>query len=421
VSLALADWRSILLTDLLSVPVSDVADEAIEPGLTRDLNGIDRLEFTLNMESQAAYQITPMKTLAKVWRDVPGYTPFPEGIPNFCGVIGGRVENAAARTVTYTAYAPFWRLQFRNHIDPHDFTYETGRGITDDGHTNFGMDPTDIMRLLIRFTNNVVQYTGGDVTGIVVDGAKADYFGAVPAVLYDIRYDVGQNTWDAIQNIVSFPGFPDLSPTYIHVEGSRDLVYFNTVLYKGETRALTLDYRTGAKNLDDLTRTVSVEPGQYANYVVVQGQQDKSTGTYNPGSGESGPSQTILRADGFSQASIDLGLPDLISEYGLYMHFEKDENLTNNEVRRKHGLARLRRLAYPPVAYEVSLSQALTWAWPYEFDVGDLLTLNCDRDSMQIAGAQVRVTQVGIKRTANKMEQVTVTVVDPSSYKVYEE
>lgn len=429
-TLALTDWR-ILLTDLASNPIAEISDDAIEPSFVQELNGVDSMTFTLNLESQAAYQITPMKTLVKMWRDVPGYTPFPDGIPQFVGVIGTRTRNARDRSVSYTAYSPFWRLMFRYHVDPHDFSGATGKGIAvfenpgDATPLYAGYDPTLIMWEMIEYTNSLALYTLGDRTGVKIGGAMADYTGASPPVLYDVRYPVGQNTWDLVQDIVQRPGYPDIEPLYIHVEGSTDLVWFETQVHRGETKSLTLDYRMGNKNLDDVVETTQVEPGEYANYVVVQGQGDKSTGWFNQSTGFSGADQTIARADGTSYTSlpppVGLSLPDLISEYGLYMHFDRDENATNNEVRLLKAKGLLGRMSYPGQSYEVTPSQALTWAWPYEFQAGDTLMLNIDRDSMQVRDYAVRITKVEIQRSKNKMETVKLTVVDPDSYKVYVE
>ncbi len=464
----LTNWR-IILTDLNSVPIAEISDDAIEPSMTEVYNGIDRGSFTLNLESQAAYACVPVKTLIKIWRDVPGYTPFPDGLPWMVGIITSRTRNAAERTATYNWQSPFWRLTSRYHVDAHDFSWETGRGLVGvntagSWHSEYnnpanpglysvindetgaaadgwylteaaadgaaaamtqvhgGVDPTEIMWQMIDWTNQVVQYTQGDRTGIRVfsPAAKADYFGADPSVLINARYSVGQNTWDLISDIVSLPGFPDLSPTYIHEEGSPELVWFNTVRKKGTTRAFSFDYRTGNKNLDDITDNTVAEAGEYANYVVVQGQGDKSTGSYDPATGFSGLDQTIARADGTSTASTDLGLPDLISEHGLYMHFERDDNQLSNLGRYKKATYILGRMAYPPTSYEIKPSMAFTWGYPYEFRAGDTVTLNCDRDSMQFSGVPVLITEATVKRTKNKMEELSLTVVDPDSYKAFD-
>lgn len=425
-SLDLTDWR-IILTDLNSVPIAEISDEAIEPSITEVHNGIDRGSFTLNLESQAAYVCAPVTTLVKIWRDVPGYVPFPDGLPQMVGIITSRTRDAAQRTATYNWQSPFWRLTMRYHVDAHDFSWETGRGVAGIDTTNptiphGGTDPTEIMWQMIDWTNQVVLYTLGDRTGIKVfsPAGKADYFGADPSVLINARYAVGQNTWDLIADLVSLPGFPDLSPTYIHVEGSPELVWFNTVVKKGDEKAFSFDYRTGDLNLDDISDETHAEPGEYANYVVVQGQGDKSTGHYDPLTGFSGPDQTIARADGTSYASTQLGLPDLLSQHGLYMHFERDANMTSNVGRYNKAAYLLGRMAFPPTAYQLTPSKALTWAWPYEFRAGDTVSLNCDRDSMQFADVRVRITEVTVKRTQNKMEEVSLTVVDPDSYKVYD-
>lgn len=422
----LTNWRAILC-DLDSNPIAEISDEMIQPSITQVHNGIDRGSFTLNLESQAAYICTPVKTLIKIWRDVPGYVSFPDGIPQMVGVITSRTRNAEQRTATYNWHSPFWRLSLRHHVDAHDFSWETGRGLVGVDSDNptiphGGTDPTEIMWQMIDFTNQVVQYSGGDRTGVRVfsPAAKADYFGADPSVLLNIRYAVGQNTWDLIEDIVSKSGMPDLSPTYIHVEGSPELVWFNTVIHKGETKSISFDYRTGSKNLDDIQETTSAESGEYANYVVVQGQGDKSTGWYDPDSGFSGLDQTIARADGTSFASSQLGLPDLISDHGLYMHFERDDNNTSNVGRYKTATYLLGRMAYPPTTYEITPTQSVTWAWPYEFQAGDTITLNCDRDSMQFADVPMRITEVTIERTPTKMEKLSMVIVDPDSYKVYE-
>jgi len=416
-SLDLTDWR-IILCDLNSVPIAEISDEAITPQVTEVLNGIDKFEFTLNLESQAAYVCQPIRTLVKMWHEVPGQAPTSDFFPMFCGIITGRTRDAANRTATYTAQAPFWRLTLRYHVDAHDFTAATGRGIM--GLNNEGTDPTDIMWQMVQFTNQVAQFSQGDRTGIVVPAVKADYFGADPSVLYDVRYPVGQNTWDLIQDIVMRAGMPDLSPVYLHVEGSTDLVFFNTTRRKGGAADVSFDYRTGAKNLDNIVENSQIESGEYANYVVVQGAGDKSTGWYNPVTGSSGADQTIVRADGFSTASLELGLPDLISADGLYMHYEQDNLAIKNLVRYQLGKQLLRRLAKPPASYEVTLSQAYTHGWPYTFRAGDTVLLNADRDSLQVDNVEQRITEVTVKRTEQKMEQVTVTLVDPDSYKAYE-
>jgi hypothetical protein len=469
--ISLTDWR-IILTDLDSNPIAEISDDAIEPSFTQVHNGIDRGSFTLNLESQAAYVCVPVKTLVKIWRDVPGYVAFPDGIPQFVGIITSRTRNAEQRTATYNWQSPFWRLTLRHHVDAHDFSWETGRGligtntagswhsvynhpsqpglwtIVNDAtgepygswylteaaadaaaasltEVHGGTDPTEIMWQMINFTNNVVQYSGGDRTGIRVfsPAAKADYSGADPSVLLNMRYAVGQNTWDLIEEIVSLGGFPDLSPTYIHTEGSPELVWFNTVRQKGEVKNISFDYRTGNRNLDDIQETTNAESGEYANYIVVQGQGDKSTGQYDPNSGFSGADQTIARADGTSYASVNAvpgGLPDLISEHGLYMHFERDDNATSNVQRYKTATYLLGRMAFPPTSYEITPTQSVTWAWPYEFQAGDTITLNCDRDSMQLSDVPMRITEVTLQRSRSKMEKLTMTIVDPETYKTYE-
>lgn len=425
-SLALTDWR-IILTDLNSNPIAEISDDAIEPAFSQELNGIDVMTFSLNLESQAAYQITPMRTLVKMWRDVPGYTPFPSGMPNFCGVIGGRTRNAASRTASYTAYSPLWRLTFRYHIDAHDFSAATGKGTAiwaDPPGTAplyAGYDPTLIMWEMLDWTNNLVVYSSGDKSGVKTGGAMADYSGRAVPVLYDARYSVGQNTWDLVQDIIQRPGYPDLSPTYIHTEGSQDLVWFNTVVKKGDDKNFSFDYRTGNKNLDDISETIQVEPGEYANHITVMGQGDKTVGRFVWQTGEAGPDQTIVRADGMVDGPAwKVGIrEDLISADGLYMHFERAENANNNAARMEWGQSVLKRLAYPPVSYEISPSPAVTWPWPYEFQAGDTVLLNCTRDSLQLSNYRVRITKVTIQRTRNKMENLTLTVVDPKSYKFY--
>jgi hypothetical protein len=391
---------SITLYDIGGSPIASLTESAFDETLTRVLNGIDSFSWSMHLDAPETAQVLPIQRLVRVWRG---------GALVFAGVVGPRSRNAASRTANFTAYSPLWRLQHRFHIDPHDFTYITGRGqlnpaLPTDAYAG-GTDPSEIMWTMIEFTSQVVLYTGGDDAGIT-EGSFATYslidnFETGPPLLGK-RYSRGQNTWDLIQEILQAPGMPDLDCTYI--DGGASMMQFNTVAKKGADNGFSLDYRTGQKNLDDLIETTSVEPGSFANYVAVQGQ------------GDTDAQQTIVRADGVTQpiprsGGLSWTPPDLITSHGLYMRFEQIEEALEKDGlnARAYGQYLLRRNMYPPVNYEPVLSPAVVWNWPGDFDVGDTVTINCNRDSMAFS-AQRRIDEVTVKRGPDGSETFNLSL-----------
>lgn len=393
------DW-GIVLYDIGGSPIADLSQAAFNETLTRELNGIDTFSWEMHLDAMETSQVAAITRLVRVWRD---------GTLMFAGVVGPVTRSAAARTASFTAFSPLWRLQHRYHIDPHDFTYITGRGQLNPAFPTDpyqgGTDPSEIMWTMIEFTSQVVGYSGGDDAGIV-KGSLAQYAFIdnleLGPPLLGKRYSRGQNTWDLIQDIIQAPGMPDLDCSYI--DGGSSMLEFNTVAKKGSPAGVSFDYRTGAKNLDDLVETTNVEPGSFANYIAVQGQ------------GDTDAQQTIVRADGVTQpiprsGGMSWTPPDLISSHGLYMRFEKLEEAVEKDGLNARALGQhlLRTGMYPPVYYDPVLSPAVVWDWPGSFDIGDTVTINCARDGMSFSVGQ-RISQVTCKRGADGAETFGVTL-----------
>lgn len=433
--------------------IADISEALFDQTLTLALNDVDVFTASMYLEENQAQWIEPLTMIVKVWRHVPGHARQPRSQPHFCGIISSMTRNAQAGTINFTAHSPFWRLKFRYHIDPHDFTYETGVGdigtgveipgwsIPEEEHPR-GTDPSEIMWQMIYYTNNlIVSTTIADKTGIAI-GTFAEYGNPNAGVLLNNRYERGQNTWDLIQEIVAMPGMPDLDPEYIHAEGSPYLMKFNTVIHKGRDLGFTLDYNTGDKNLTDLTESVIIEPGNFATYQVVQGQGDSNADQtivvaydgFVGGPGYPSPpykyvpvgaregfwgdpeyfagTETLFQYEGAPVA-------DLVDEYGLYMAYDKEESAITKMERSAITQELLLQRMHPLTVYEPYLSSALVWAWPYDFDIGDFVYINCERPGLSISNLRHRVTGIAISRNADHTENVTLTLRRGESYKTY--
>ncbi len=390
--------------DLLGGFLADMSGSVYSDSLNYPKTGLDSYSFSVHLEDPVNAFLLPLRCVVKVWRNVPGEDPRPDDEPNFAGILGPRQRNADSRAASFTAFGALWRLQHRYHIDPHDFTWETGVGII--GYsagipTTYGLDPSEIMWRMISFTQALVDSSVDPVFGPIGttmgigEGTFANYDFADPPVLIAKRYEVGQNTWDLITDIVEMIGMPELAPSYQHIDDDPIYTLFNTTKKRGSDRAQTFDYNTGARNLDDVQENTTVEPGTFANYIVVQGQDGNSL---------DGGTQTIERADGNQRAIPGLDPPSLwtppnyIDDYGLYMSFEKFNNQSSEVERDSKAQALLRRYMLPPVSLDVTLSQALVWNWPNDFDIGDVVTFNCDRDTMVFTGVEKRIEQVTVTR-----------------------
>jgi len=148
-----------------------------------NLNGIDQLQFTLNLKDPAALILRPITSFVKVWRSSSGYSD-PPSVPCFSGIVTQRVLNGEAGTVSYVVQSPLWRLQSRFHILNHylAINVDTGNLFTQ----------SELMFKFIDLVNEAFGIQAG-FTGIA-QGTFSWGADPVAAPYFQAR---GSNTWSS--------------------------------------------------------------------------------------------------------------------------------------------------------------------------------------------------------------------------------
>lgn len=373
--------------------------EAYNRKLSFELNSIDSCTFSVPLDWEGAGEIQPLKTTVKVWRRVIDaendiyYADSPD-LPCFAGVVANMEMSAASDEMNVTAYCAFWKLQSRFHIDRHNYHQQTASFILWD---------------LIQSTNGAVDIMGipnEDRTGIIgpfadpyatlwdLYGSWADYDGDPP--LFNAHVPRGQNTWQFFDDFLTQNGTPDLTPLYLHREGSRSQLVFNTAVVRGvrpDASTVSLGYRTGANNLDDIQVQISVEPGQMATQVTSQGQSDTD-------------GNKVVYPKAYDDDAIDLLL-----EFGLYQNWTKYDNVISREELRAFAIDLYSRMSSPITVYTPTISPAFPPYYKVHFDVGDVIELSAAKGTaMNFTAAEQRVYKIELNMSNNNMETTTLTM-----------
>jgi hypothetical protein len=224
-----------------------------------------------------------------------------------------------------------------------------------------------------------------------------------------------------VQGIVQIPGFCEIAPRYIHIDGSYGMMYLDLPAVRGQERiSPVLRYDAAhpfdptfsdpnASNLDGITEIVSADPGTFADYVVIQNQGDTNSG------------QTIVKADGTTipipnQPGSAVETEDLINQFGLYMYFERLDEPSTQSDRISFALDVLARMQQPTKVLQPAVSPAASDALGFQrfdgFDVGDTLRVSVSKNSMALESELKRVSEVTVSISDANMETLGLTLID---------
>lgn len=361
-------------------------DSLFERSLTYKLNDVDQMDFSTYLDDAQAALIVPLRTVIRVWRETDDGSLGPPSArptaPDAAFLVGSYSKSAEANTAQWTAYSPLWRLQSRYHIDPHNFS-DASKPSAVKG-ANGPREASDIMWRMISFTNQVVEGTLGDATGIV----KGSLFEDSPPKLIERKYDRGQNSWEMIQDLLI--GGVDLKPTYLN-RGDYGAMAFNTVLFRGvQNNSVKFEYGTGSKNCSDISERIMTDPGSFSNYVTVQGESKTDA------------DQTNVRNDA------------LVGADGLYMRFEMARNGVTAAYRLGLAQQYLLRGKNPVIMYEPTVSPAMDAPiYGVDFHLGDGVRVSCSRGAgMTFTNQWQRVIEVKLDLSDGNMETCSPTLID---------
>lgn len=352
------------------------------------LNGVDQLNFTLLLKDPMAAVLRPITSFVKVWRSSGGYS---DTNPCFSGIVTQRILNGEAGTVTYTVLNPLWRLQSRFHILNHylNINVDTGELYT----------TSELMFKFIDLVNEAFGILAG-FTGI----AQGTFSWGADPIAAPYFQSRGSNTWSIIfDDLMSRDGSPDIIPQYVHNDNDPTLMLFSTAERRGSDRSasVALNYHTGSSsNLDDVTQTEIVVPGEYANYVWIVGHG-------GPNSGK------IAKAENNSTAGYGY------KSVGIYMkRIDLPDFKRYDTKMKKVADAELAQSIEPKSMFEAVIAPGGSLVYQRDFSVGDVVALNASKDALQVSGIKQRIYQVTLLNSENNMESCVPTLANDFHGKV---
>ncbi len=171
-------------------------------------------------------------------------------------------------------------------------------------------------------------------------------------------------------------------------------MYFKTAIIRGTdiSNSFSFDYRTGRKNLNNITSEALVVPGGYGNKIWVVG--------------DGGPNGGIVAE--WSNA-------DDIFENGLYMVRKDIQGNKLGTAGKGDGVKGIAKLELNVAVnndadiYTVDVSPASNDYYGIDYHLGDLVELNSDRGyGMQINNQKNRIYQVELSYSDNNVETVSL-------------
>lgn len=373
-----ADWGNDL------GPVSHEIRRASNRTLQYNLNGVDQLNFSLNLKDPMALILKPLTSFVKLWRSVPGYSD-PTNAPAFSGIVTSRTLRGQAGQVDYTVFAPFWRLQSRFHILNHylNINVDTGQLFT-------------LSELMFKFIDLVNEAFGtlAGFTGINI-GTFSWANDPIAAPYFQAR---GANTWSIIfDDLMSREDAPDIIPEYRHTDNNPELMLFSTAEKRGTDRSASLQFNyreppyenNPANNLDDCVETEIVTPGEYANYLWVVGHG-------GPNSGK------IAKAE--NNTTVGYGYKSI----GIYMRrIDLPDFKRYDSKMKKVADAELAQSIVPKTSFDAVISPAADLYYQRDFSLGDVISLNADKGALQVNNEKQRIYQVALANSENNIETCT--------------
>jgi hypothetical protein len=355
------------------------------------LNGVDDCSFTLYLDDPMAAEIAPLTSIIKIYRHIfqaDGTTPIYENVDNdpvFVGIVGNTLKDGDANTMVVNAFSPLWRLQSRFHVFNHYLKTNPA--------TSNPYKQSELMWKLIDLLNSAFPahplwgYTGIEV-GTFSWGAEPEispYFVAK-----------GSNTWSLIfDDIMTRVAGSDIIPEYFHVDGDQTLMLFSTAEKRGSDLSSTIkfNYRTGTNdNCDNITEEYAANPGEMANFLWVIGQ----------GGANSGKVAVALDTTGDWQ----------LDNIGLFM-----KTVDKSDVKRLTALqpiadAELAQSKIPKGAHTVVLNPYPGIYYEKDYEIGDVVMLNANKNALQVSNKKQRIYQCGLAISDNNVETATPLVAN---------
>jgi hypothetical protein len=367
------------------------------------LNGVDQLTFDLLLNDPAAALISTKTTFIRLWRyvtdTVNSKTLTPStGTPDFCGIVTATNKVASENKMSVTCMSPLWRLQTHFHIDNHRLVTDAASLInppTNEGGNGDGLpwDQSALMFYLIDLINGAFHASGGD-TGIRKPTTRAYNSGTTfwPKTINVSPFFVqkGSYTWPLIfEDLMARASAPDIVPQYIYTSGSANLMYFKTLAVRGtnKTSTMSFDYRTGNKNLDDMTESSAVVPGAYGNFQWVVG--------------DGGPNGGILDEE---SNTTDIG------NYGIYMVRKDVRGTKLSDVEALGPLELAVSRQNDAKVYTIQVAPGGSKYFGIDYGVGDLVKLNADKGALSVSNKSQRIYQADLSWSDNNVETVELSI-----------
>jgi hypothetical protein len=383
------DGSTPLETDYTGYSYATTSNEifhATERNMNFYLNGIDDLSFTVYLDDPIAPFIVPTKSVVKVYRTIyeeDGTTVIfadDDTFPCFAGTVQSTLKSGNSNTMQVKAFSPLWRLQMRFHVNNHYLVKDLTTGDPYTGST--------LIFKLIDLINSAFPATGDAYTGI--EQGTANWLAEPEMSPYFVAK--GSNTWSLIfDDIMSRPAAADIIPTYID-DTTNVMMILDTDEKRGDDISGTIsftfhtgnDHTMSVDNCEDVTEELSVNPGEFANYLWAIGQGGANSGK-------------VAVAWDNSSGDYDSNL------IGLYM-----KTVDKSEIKRINALtsiasAELKQSRWPKNAYTVTVSPAGGLIYNYHYKIGDVIGLTANKGALNIDKNQ-RIYQVGLTMSDNNVE-----------------
>lgn len=376
------------VTDQFDKVVSEEIKRATSRKWDQILDGFDQVAFTLTLDDPMAFEMEELKTLVKLWvsitDDENGVSyESPADTPEFAGIVTNVTLGGQANTCDVVVMSPLWRTSTHFHVLAHRLVIDPDTGLE--------WTDSELLWKIIDLTQHAFPASGDWTMGI----SKGTLSGGETLSPWFIQQ--GSWVWANMQTILDRQPSPDIIPQYYHLDGHFRQMYFNTDTRRGsdKTASVRFDYHTGEKNCDDMTKDVTVQPGQFGNYGWAMGQGGVDTGKV-------------------AHSWNDLSAPGSYGsgEIGAYMWQADYSNV--NRLLQLWPIAdlELKRRTLPIKTYTAKKSPVMP---PYpivHFNVGDLIQLNADKGALQLSAVSQRIYEMHHAMTENNGWQVDIVNAD---------
>lgn len=331
---------TIILYDRWTAREIGPALSVFSPEAEFDFGLIDHLSFEVEVDSPIMEGIwgNSLGVVAKLWRTVGGWSSID---PDFAGVVGP-IESSSIRSnkVKLTAFSPMWILQSR-------FLYADAPGVA---APFVDADPSTIMQAFLDYTN-----ARGDTH--IIAGSMPP---TVP-IAGEKLYGQKQQIYAGIMEFTGLLGGIDLTPRYVHDDGSTTLMRLDSSPLGGcrgaFQRNARVEFGLGAANCDDCGVSQVPTIGETANFI--HGEGDGGVPEYG----------------NYAASIATIGLLERNEEYQGVQTFDLvkalvDDSLVSNSL--------------VPVVLAPTLSPAKAPWYLRDFNLGDVLPTGARKGDLTI-------------------------------------